>query len=94
MPHHSTSPLDSEKDYDITNSISQIEPTGSDNTASFQRQNQLKFDAGQILDLFPEVEEDDDEAFIEFQKAALNKRSSNIKGKSVKKGGGFQAMGW
>jgi ATP-dependent RNA helicase DDX54/DBP10 len=35
----------------------------------------------------------DDEAFIAAQQAASNRKNSNVKGKSVKKGGGFQAMG-
>ncbi|OBT54335.1 ATP-dependent RNA helicase dbp10 [Pseudogymnoascus sp. 24MN13] len=34
-----------------------------------------------------------DEAFIASELAASNRKSSNVKGKSVKKGGGFQAMG-
>jgi ATP-dependent RNA helicase DDX54/DBP10 len=35
----------------------------------------------------------DDEAFIAARQAASNRKSSNLKGKTVKKGGGFQAMG-
>jgi ATP-dependent RNA helicase DDX54/DBP10 len=34
-----------------------------------------------------------DEAFIALQQAASFRKSSNLKGKTVKKGGGFQAMG-
>jgi ATP-dependent RNA helicase DDX54/DBP10 len=34
-----------------------------------------------------------DEAFIALQQAASFRKASNLKGKSVKKGGGFQAMG-
>jgi ATP-dependent RNA helicase DDX54/DBP10 len=42
-----------------------------------------------------EAWEDDggDEAFIALQQAASFRKASNLKGKSVKKGGGFQAMG-
>jgi ATP-dependent RNA helicase DDX54/DBP10 len=47
-------------------------------------------DAGGILDL---DSDDGDEAFIAAQQAASNRKASNLKGKSVKKGGGFQAMG-
>lgn len=36
---------------------------------------------------------DDDEAFIAATQAASNRKSSNLKGHTVKKGGGFQAMG-
>jgi ATP-dependent RNA helicase DDX54/DBP10 len=35
----------------------------------------------------------DDEAFIAARQAASNRKASNLKGKTVKKGGGFQAMG-
>ncbi|KJZ77903.1 ATP-dependent RNA helicase DBP10 [Hirsutella minnesotensis 3608] len=36
---------------------------------------------------------DDDEAFIGLRQAASFRKATNIKGRSVKKGGGFQAMG-
>lgn len=35
----------------------------------------------------------DDEAFIAATQAASNRKSSNLRGQTVKKGGGFQAMG-
>jgi ATP-dependent RNA helicase DDX54/DBP10 len=35
----------------------------------------------------------DDEAFIAATQAASNRKASNLKGNTVKKGGGFQAMG-
>lgn len=35
----------------------------------------------------------DDESFIAAQQAASNRKASNLKGRTVKKGGGFQAMG-
>ncbi|KAI9884826.1 MAG: ATP-dependent RNA helicase dbp10 [Watsoniomyces obsoletus] len=38
-------------------------------------------------------EEDDDYGFIAAKQAASNRKASNLKGRSVKKGGGFQAMG-
>ncbi|KAK8090946.1 P-loop containing nucleoside triphosphate hydrolase protein [Apiospora phragmitis] len=38
-------------------------------------------------------DDDGDEAFIALTQAASFRKSSNLKGKSVKKGGGFQAMG-
>ncbi|RFU74441.1 atp-dependent rna helicase dbp10 [Trichoderma arundinaceum] len=37
--------------------------------------------------------EEDDEAFIALQQAASYRKASNLKGRTVKKGGGFQAMG-
>ncbi|KAI6785451.1 ATP-dependent RNA helicase-like protein [Emericellopsis cladophorae] len=47
-------------------------------------------DLDDILDVAPS---DDDEAFIALQQAASYRKSSNLKGRTVKKGGGFQAMG-
>ncbi|KAL2761163.1 hypothetical protein ACRALDRAFT_1045692 [Sodiomyces alcalophilus JCM 7366] len=38
-------------------------------------------------------DDDGDEAFIALQQAASFRKTSNLRGKSVKKGGGFQAMG-
>ncbi|KAI5793219.1 P-loop containing nucleoside triphosphate hydrolase protein [Geopyxis carbonaria] len=50
-------------------------------------------DVNDILD-GPENDSDDaDGAFIAAQQAAHNRKGSALKGKSVKKGGGFQAMG-
>ncbi|EFX05523.1 ATP dependent RNA helicase [Grosmannia clavigera kw1407] len=37
--------------------------------------------------------EEDDEAYIALQQAAAFRKSSNLKGNTVKKGGGFQALG-
>jgi ATP-dependent RNA helicase DDX54/DBP10 len=37
--------------------------------------------------------DDGDEAFIALHQAAAYRKASNLKGKTVKKGGGFQAMG-
>lgn len=37
--------------------------------------------------------DDGDEAFIALKQAASFRKSSNLKGRTVKKGGGFQAMG-
>ena len=38
-------------------------------------------------------EEDEDEAYIALQQAASYRKGSSLRGKTVKKGGGFQAMG-
>ena len=38
-------------------------------------------------------EESDDEAIIAEQQSAANRKASNLKGRTVKKGGGFQALG-
>merc|ERR1719355_732 len=43
--------------------------------------------------LFQDDVDGDDEDFIAAKQAASNRKASNVKGRSVKKGGGFQAMG-
>jgi hypothetical protein len=94
MPHRAASPAVSENEFDITKALfrdSDVDdgenfglPTGKDVG---------DLDAGGILDLELESDGEGDEAFIAAKQAASNRKSSNIKGKSVKKGGGFQAMG-
>jgi ATP-dependent RNA helicase DDX54/DBP10 len=49
-------------------------------------------DANEILE-GSDGDENGDEAFIAAQQAARNRKGSTLKGKTVKKGGGFQAMG-
>jgi ATP-dependent RNA helicase DDX54/DBP10 len=87
MPHRAASPAASENEFDITNSLFKDDfalPSGKDLGT---------LDAGGILDLAAESDGDGDEAFIAARQAASNRKASNVKGKSVKKGGGFQAMG-
>lgn len=40
-----------------------------------------------------EREDEDEEAFIASHQASANRKAANLKGRTVKKGGGFQAMG-
>ena len=51
------------------------------------------FDASELLDAPDDEGDDGDEAFIALKQAASFRKASNLKGKTVKKGGGFQAMG-
>lgn len=92
MPHRSASPAASENDFDITKSLINDDIGSGDEDFALSSSKELgTLDAGGILDQESDVE--GDEAFIAAQQAASNRRSSNVKGKSVKKGGGFQAMG-
>ncbi|KAI9709564.1 MAG: ATP-dependent RNA helicase dbp10 [Bogoriella megaspora] len=88
-----TSPAVSENEVDISNSLSKISEKKDEVTQpSITRSTidvRVARDQGRNLD----EEEIDDEAFIAIQQAASNRKSSNLKGKTVKKGGGFQAMG-
>jgi len=90
MPHRAVSPAASENDFDITSALFH---DGGDDDADFPTTSSKDLgalDAGEILDL---ESDDGDEAFIAAQQAASNRKNANVKGKSVKKGGGFQAMG-
>lgn len=88
----------SENELDISNALfdnaanSDIEDGGAQQHPD--RKAQMLDTAG-ILDLGIESAEDadGDEAFIAAHQAASNRKASNLKGRSVKKGGGFQAMG-
>ncbi|KUJ16199.1 ATP-dependent RNA helicase dbp10 [Mollisia scopiformis] len=91
MPHRAASPAASENDFDITKSLFNDDIGSGDEDFALSNSKDLgPLDAGGILDL---ESDDGDEAFIAAQQAASNRKSSNLKGKSVKKGGGFQAMG-
>ncbi len=84
----------SENEFDITKSLFKDDVNSDDeNTAINHGKDLGTLDAGGILDLALESDGDGDEAFIAAQQAASNRKASNVKGKSVKKGGGFQAMG-
>jgi len=88
----------SENELDISNALfdnaanSDIEDGGAQQHPD--RKAQMLDTAG-ILDLGIESAEDadGDEAFIAAHQAASNRKASNLKRRSVKKGGGFQAMG-
>ncbi|KAF2869847.1 ATP-dependent RNA helicase-like protein dbp10 [Massariosphaeria phaeospora] len=88
MAPRASSPAGSETEFDISNAlfgggdVDGSEIAGIDNGA----------DIGVDLDVGGD-DGSDDEAFIAARQAASNRKASNLKGKSVKKGGGFQAMG-
>jgi ATP-dependent RNA helicase DDX54/DBP10 len=93
MPHRAASPAASENEFDITNSLFKDDNADDDDFALPSGKDLGTLDAGGILDLAAESDGDGDEAFIAARQAASNRKASNLKGKSVKKGGGFQAMG-
>lgn len=93
MPHRASSPAVSENEFDITKSLFQDNEGSDDDFALPSNKDLGTLDAGGILDLALESDGDGDEAFIAAQQAASNRKATNLKGKTVKKGGGFQAMG-
>jgi hypothetical protein len=83
MTPRASSPALSENEFDIADALF----GGGDIDGP-----QSSHDLGVDLDLGGD-DGSDDEAFIAARQAAANRKSSNLKGKTVKKGGGFQAMG-
>ncbi|KAL5359927.1 ATP-dependent RNA helicase dbp10 [Aspergillus floccosus] len=95
MPHRAASPAMSENEFDITNALFQND-SDSDNEVPVTKSKPQRKAAPQELDfLGGNVDEDDedDEAFIAEQQTSANRKAANLKGRTVKKGGGFQAMG-
>lgn len=105
MPHRDSSPTGSENEFDITNALFQDGNGSESDDALGPRQNKRsrKPTATESLDLLgdgqkdnedgDEDEDDNDESFIAAQQSSANRKSSSVKGRTVKKGGGFQAMG-
>ena len=97
MPPRATravSPAVSENEVDILGSLFTDDsaiPNGK-TTKDFARDG-FGFDANELLDAPDDEGDDGDEAFIALKQAASFRKASNLKGKTVKKGGGFQAMG-
>lgn len=93
MPPRAASPAVSENELDITKSL--FNDDGTDDKVNLPTLSVYSgpLDASGILHLGLESDDDGDYAFIAAQQAVSNRKASNLKGKTVKKGGGFQAMG-
>ncbi|MCJ1472371.1 ATP-dependent RNA helicase dbp10 [Lambiella insularis] len=95
MPHRAPSPAGSENEVDISQALFAGHPdSGSEDGVDTQHPDRkARMGAGEAMpDLALESGSDDAE-FIAATQAASNRKASNVKGRSVKKGGGFQAMG-
>ncbi len=91
MPRRAASPTPSENEVDILWSL-----YGNGELESATAKGDLDLDLGGILDVAEDGEDGEDggdEAFIALKQAASFRKVSNLKGNTVKKGGGFQAMG-
>jgi hypothetical protein len=84
----------SENEVDIAGSLF-ANDAGSDNddVAVAVNKKPADLDFGDLLNNGDSDDGEGDEAFIAMQQRRSNRKSSNLQGKSVKKGGGFQAMG-
>ncbi|KAH0563048.1 ATP-dependent RNA helicase dbp10 [Trichoglossum hirsutum] len=99
MLQRATPPTESENEFDISRSLfhGDSDPDSSETQSRPSKRSKRvqTFDASTILDLDAASGSDGsgDEAFIAAQQTASNRKASNLKGRTVKKGGGFQAMG-
>ncbi|KAK2608961.1 ATP-dependent RNA helicase dbp10 [Conoideocrella luteorostrata] len=89
MSRRAASPAASEPELDIFDSLYPGEDELDDQ--KFAAGDDVGFD--DILNEAHGLDDGGDEAFIALQQAASYRKASNLKGRTVKKGGGFQAMG-
>ena len=91
MPHRAQSPALSENEFDISNALlADDDLSDSDGKPTVQEEKSLTHNGIPLVDV---GENSNDEEFIASAQAASNRKLVNAKGKGVKKGGGFQAMG-
>ncbi|KAI1950500.1 ATP-dependent RNA helicase dbp10 [Ophidiomyces ophidiicola] len=95
MPRRAPSPAGSEQEFDIANTLFGNADTSDVETVPTKGKpsNLLSLDvmADGIND--GNSEADEDAAFIAAHQAVANRKATNLKGRSVRKGGGFQVMG-
>lgn len=89
MPHRAASPARSENEFDLSAALFHGNDESDSNIPAPARLNHSE----KALDFLEPVSDVDDESIIANQLAASNRKASNLKGRSVKKGGGFQALG-
>ncbi|KAJ4134909.1 ATP-dependent RNA helicase dbp10 [Fusarium equiseti] len=89
MPKRGASPTPSEGEIDIFGSLY----PGEGDNENGDNGGDADFDFDGLLNGPEPGNDDTDEAFIALQQAASFRKASNLKGRTVKKGGGFQAMG-
>ncbi|KAF3482171.1 ATP-dependent RNA helicase DBP10 [Arthroderma uncinatum] len=95
MPHRAASPAQSEAEFDISKSLFAANDD-SDRELPSKKQKQTKKPEPQVLDMMAEIEgeeDDGDATFIATEQSLMNRKASALKGRTVKRGGGFQAMG-
>ena len=82
------SPARSENEFDISKAIFTNGPE-SDADGSVQGDDVVPVGT----DITVDISDDDDEAIIAEHQAASNRKATNLRGRTVKKGGGFQSLG-
>lgn len=95
MPRRAPSPAASENEVDISRTLFNDDGDfGSDDESNAQHPDRKA--RMPVPGEMPDLEGDyssDDAGFIAETQAASNRKAANLKGKTVNKGGGFQAMG-
>lgn len=94
MKRRAASPTPSEHEVDIVGSLFADESDGDFEVVKKGGEADFDLDFGDLLTAGDgDSNAEDDEDFIATAQRKSNRKSSNVQGKSVKKGGGFQAMG-
>lgn len=93
MPKRARSPALSENGLDISNALTADAASPDLDDERAPSPSKRSGNADQAFTNAGLGDGSDDEDFIAIAQAASNRKSSNVKGRSVKKGGGFQAMG-
>ncbi|KAL3458112.1 P-loop containing nucleoside triphosphate hydrolase protein [Aspergillus heterothallicus] len=98
MAPREASPALSENEFDITSALFQhdSESEAEQQSAGSKTKRKAPTQPQNLnLDFLGDAgdSDEDDEAFIASQQTSANRKSANLKGRTVKKGGGFQAMG-
>jgi len=92
MKRKAPSPTPSEHEVDIASALFAEE--SDDDTPRTTRAPAVDLDFGDLLKVGDDSnDEDGDAEFIASTQRSSNRKASNLQGKTVKKGGGFQAMG-
>ncbi|CRG86603.1 hypothetical protein PISL3812_03613 [Talaromyces islandicus] len=94
MPHRAASPAVSESEFDISKALFKDDANSDvEDDWGLSKPKAKPVPAANLNLLDEDDEGEDDAAFIAATQAAANRKASNLKGRTVKKGGGFQAMG-
>lgn len=93
MPVRAPSPALSENEVDIGASLFGAGAEGDDSEGERDLMHPARKTRNESTNLLHGESDSDDEAIIAAQQTASNRKAANLKGRTVKKGGGFQAMG-
>lgn len=94
MPCRAPSSLSSKNEVDISQALLGLsESSGSEDAPKQHPHRKAPVQSADTIFNIEVSDDSDDATFIADSQSASNRKASNLKGRSVKKGGGFQAMG-